>query len=70
MLTEKERNWLVIWTEYASKPGPLQARAIAIVRELASLESPASDVVGKAATSAESGKGVLSQPGLWDERSS
>jgi hypothetical protein len=35
MLTEKERNWLVIWTEYASKPGPLQAKAARIADELA-----------------------------------
>jgi hypothetical protein len=56
MLTEKERNWLVIWTEYASKPGPLQARAIAIVRELASLEKPVLDVAGEDATSAGNGR--------------
>jgi hypothetical protein len=62
MLTEKERNWLVIWTEYASKPGPLQARASAIVRELVSLESPASDVDGEDATPVAN---TSQQKNLW-----
>jgi hypothetical protein len=62
MLTEKERNWLVIWGVYASKPGPLQARASAIVRELASLESPAQNADGAVATPVAN---TSQQKNLW-----